>query len=126
MRVPFDSKAGDSRLLRKNIASNLLDDRLGRRVGVELIRVVFVIHVVANANEFTAIVGASQQDDSNTEYVCVGNARCFGGISLENEFVDTDGDRPNEERVQFLVILIAGSGCVRLRQREYQFDSRTA
>lgn len=66
MNAPFDSKPGDSWLFSEHIASNLLDDRLGRRVCVEFIGIVFVVHVVANANEFTAVVGASQQDDSNT------------------------------------------------------------
>lgn len=121
MTVPFDGEASDSRLLGQHVAPNLLDDGLGRRVGVELIGIVLVIHVVANADEFATIVRASQQDDSNTEDVCVWDAARLGGISLENKLVDTNRDGSDEERVELLVVLVAGMDEVRVSRRRHAY-----
>lgn len=110
MTIPFDSEAGHSGLLGKDVTPDLLDDRFSRRVGVELIGFVFIIHVIADANKFTAVIRASQQDDRNTKYVCVRNAARFGGIGFKDEFIHTDGDRADEERVELLIILVAGGG----------------
>lgn len=121
--VPFDGEASDSRLLGKHVAADLLDDGLGRRVGVELIGIVLVIHVVANADEFAAIVRAGQQDDSNTEDVCVGDATRLGGVGLENKLVNTHRNRSDKERVELLVVLIPGLGWVRVRWRRHAYQS---
>lgn len=108
--VPFDGEASDSRLLGKHVAPNLLDNGLRRRVGVELVGIVLVVHVVANADELATIVTAGQQDDSNTEDVCVWDAARLRGISLENKFVDTNRDRSDKEGVELLVVLVPGLG----------------
>jgi hypothetical protein len=54
---PFDSETSDSGLLGEDIAANLLKNRLGRWIGVELLRVVLVVDVVTDTNELAVVVG---------------------------------------------------------------------
>jgi hypothetical protein len=110
MILPFDSESSYAGLLSKNIASNTLDNRLGRRLRGQFLRVVLIVIVVANADELTAIVTAGEKDDSDTENLRGRDAFQIGRISLEDEFVHTDWDRANKEGVEFLVILGA-MGC---------------
>jgi hypothetical protein len=67
LSLPFDSKTGDTRLLRKDVASDALDDGLGGRIVVQLLAVVFVIDIVANTYKLAAIVRAGQEDDGYTK-----------------------------------------------------------
>jgi hypothetical protein len=54
--LPFDCEAGDSRLLCKYVATDTLDDGLSRRILVQLVAVVLVVDIVANAHELATIV----------------------------------------------------------------------
>lgn len=63
---PLDRESGYTRLLSQNIALDPLNNWLGRRLGVKLFRVVLVIDIVTNANEFSTIVGTGQEYDRNT------------------------------------------------------------
>lgn len=107
MILPFDSESSHTGLLSKYIASNTLDNRLGRRLRSQLLRVILIVIVVANTDEFAAIVTAGKKNDGDAENLRGGNAFQIGRIGLEDEFVHTDRDRPNKEGVEFLVILRA-------------------
>lgn len=105
--IPLDREASHTGLLGKDVAADLLDDGLGRRVGIELLRLIFVVDVVSHAHELPTVVGASQEDDRDAHNLGIGNALGIRGIRLENELVDTDGNRSHQQGVQLLVILIA-------------------
>lgn len=107
--VPFNSETRDTRLLSKNIATNLLDDRLSRRVGVQFLRLVFVVHVISNAYKFATVIGASQQNDSDTNDLSIGDSLGIRGIGFENKFVDADRNGTDQQGVELLVILVRGS-----------------
>lgn len=106
--IPFDGEARDTRLLGKNIATDLLDDRLGRRVGIQLLRLVLIVDIVSNANELATIVGAGKQDDSDTHDFGIRNPLSVGGIGLEDELVDANRDGADQQGVELLVILVRG------------------
>jgi hypothetical protein len=65
--LPLDSEPGHSRLLSKNISADSFNNRFGGRVLGELFRVVFVVHVVSNADKFSAIIAASEKNHCDTE-----------------------------------------------------------
>jgi hypothetical protein len=105
--VPLDSKARHAGLLCKNVATNLLDDGLGRRVGLKLLVVILVVDVVSDTNELATIVGAAQKDNSDSNDLGIGNALRVGGVGLKNEFVDTDRNGSHQQSIELLIILIA-------------------
>lgn len=107
--IPLDGKAGDAGLVGQHVATDLLNDGLGRGVGGQLLGLVLVVDVVAHAHELATIVGAGQQDDGDTHNLGVGNALDVGGVGLEDELVDADGDGADEQSVELLVILVGGS-----------------
>lgn len=75
MWVPFDSKAGDSRLLCKNLPLHLFDNGLGGRVQGERLICVLVVHVVSDTDELALFVAAAQQDDGDADDFAVGDTR---------------------------------------------------
>lgn len=86
----------------------MVDLRLGRRVGVELVRVVFVVDIVANAHKLAAVVRARQQNDRHAQNLGIGDALDIWRVGLENKLVDADGDGADKQRVELLVVLVAG------------------
>lgn len=60
MGIPFYGKPGHSWFLGKDIASNSFDDRFGGRLVVHLLIVILIVDVVADANEFAAVVGTGE------------------------------------------------------------------
>lgn len=109
--IPLDGEARDAGLRIQDIAADLLNDWLGWRVGVQLLRLVLVVDVVADAHELAAVVGAGEQNDGDAEDLGVGDALRVRRVGLEDELVDADGDGPDEEGVQLLVILVRGCGA---------------
>ena len=105
--IPLDGKPGHTRLLCQDIASYALNNGLGRRLRVELLRVVLVVDVVSHSNKLATVVCTCQEDDSHTKDVGIGDARRAGGLGLEDKLVDANGNRPDEEGVELLVVLIA-------------------
>jgi hypothetical protein len=70
------------------------------------LRIVLVVDVVANTNEFTAIVSAGQQDHRDAQNVRLGDAGNIGCIGLENELVDANRNGADQEGVEFLIVLV--------------------
>lgn len=105
--IPFDRKASHTGLLREDVAANAVNDGLLGRVRGKLLGIIFVIHVVAHADEFPTIVTAGEEDDGHTENLRCGNASEVGSISLKDELVCADRDGPNEKRIEFLIIFRA-------------------
>lgn len=104
--IPLDSKASDSWLLSEDVAADLLEDRLGWWISVQLLRIVLVVDIVSNPNELSTIVGASEEDDSDTKDFGIRDSGGIGGFCDEDELVYTDWDGSNKETVQLLVMLI--------------------
>lgn len=102
--IPLDGEPSHTGLLSKDIAANALNDGFGWGLCRQLLRVVLIVDIVANTDKFTAVVAASQEDHSDTEDLRGRNALQIGRICLENELVHTDGDRADQEGVEFLVI----------------------
>jgi hypothetical protein len=63
--VPFDSKSRNSRLFRQNVAADLLEDWLGRWVGVQLLRIILIVDIVTDADELSAVIGTGEEDDGD-------------------------------------------------------------
>ena len=106
--LPLNGESSHSGLLSQDVSLHALNDRLGGGLSVQLFGVIFVVDIVADANEFTSIVSAGQKNDSDAEDFSVGNARGIRSVGLKDEFVDADRDRADEKGVEFLVVLIAG------------------
>jgi len=106
--VPLDGEAGDTRLLGQDVAADFLDYGLGGGLVDQGLVGVFVVDVVAYAHELAAVVGAGEQDDGHTEDFSGGDVGGVWRVGLEDELVDADGDRADEEGVEFLVMLGAG------------------
>lgn len=86
----------------------MLNLGLRRRIGSQLFRVVLVVNVVTHANEFAAIIAASEQNDSDAEDLRIGDTLVIGGVRFENELVHSDRDGADKQRVEFLILLGAG------------------
>lgn len=106
MNIPFDSKPSNSRLLCENVSSYAVEIWFRWRVGVELFGVVLIVDVVSYSDEFSIIVGTSEEDDGDAKDLRIGNTFGVWGIGLENELVYTDRYRANEKGVEFLIMLI--------------------
>lgn len=104
--LPLDGETSHTGLLGKDITLHSLDDGLGRGLCVELLRVVLVVDIVSNPNKLASVVGAGQEHDRDTQNIGVGDASSVGSLSLEEEFVDSDGDWADEKGVELLVILV--------------------
>lgn len=106
--LPLYGEAGDTRLVSQDIAADLLDDGLGRGVGAQLLSLILVVDIIANAHELATIVGAGQQDDGDAHDLGIGNALGVRSIGLEDELINTNGDRADQQGVELLVILVGG------------------
>jgi hypothetical protein len=107
--MPFDSEASNPWLLRKDIPADFLQDWLWRWVGIEFLRIIFVVDIVAHTDEFPTVVGTSEENNGYAQYFSVRNFVCLGWVGFENELVHTDWNRTNEEVVELLVVLVAMS-----------------
>lgn len=102
--IPFDGKASDTRLLSQDVATNALDEGLLRGVGGQFLRVILVVDVVSDADEFATIVAAGKENHGDTQDLGRGNMSKVGRVCLENELIHADRDGTNEQRIEFLVI----------------------
>ncbi len=66
---PCDLELSDSGLFDQNVASKFLNDGLLRRVLVQLLIFIVVVHVVTYSEELLLVVGACDKDTSNSNYV---------------------------------------------------------
>jgi len=107
LNLPLDSEAGNSWLLGEDVAADLLEDWLGWGIGVELLRVILVVDIVADSNELATVIGAGEEDLSIRDS---GGVWCTG---LEDELVDANWDGANEEGIELLVMLIAAEELAR-------------
>lgn len=107
--LPFDSKSSDSWLLRQNVASHFLKDWLSWWIGIELFRIVLVVDIVSDSNKLSAIVGTGEEDDGNAEDLSIWDALGVRWVGFEDKLVDSDWDGTDEEGVELLIVLIAGS-----------------
>ncbi len=104
--TPLDSEARNARLVGEHVAADLLDHGLSGRVVDQLVALVLVVDVVADAHKFAAIVGARQQDHRHAEQLVDGDALRVGRVRLKDELVDADGDGADEQRVELLVVVV--------------------
>lgn len=109
--IPLDGKSRDSWLLSQNVAADLLNDGLWGRIINELLALVLVVDVVANAHKFATVVGARQQYHRDAQKLVDRDALCVRRLGLEDELIDTNRDGANEEGVEFLVVIIRGGGA---------------
>lgn len=103
---PFDSKAGNTGLLSEHVPTDTVEERLRGWVSIKLIRVVFVVDIVSDADELAAIVGTGEEDDGDAEDLSVWDALGVRWVGFKDELVDADWDGTNEEGVEFLVVLV--------------------
>lgn len=102
--IPLDSKSSHARLLCKDVPPHAVDVWLGGRLCIELFRVVFIVDVVANSDKLSAIVATCEEDDCDTENLGCGDAAEIGWVGFEYELVYADGDWPDEEGIELLVM----------------------
>ena len=103
--VPLDSESGHTRLLCKHVPPHAVNVWLRGGFSVELFGVVFIVDVVANPDKLSAIVAACEEDDGDAENLGCRDASEVWGVGFEYEFVHADGDGPDEERIELLVML---------------------
>ncbi|KAL8960272.1 MAG: hypothetical protein Q9193_002993, partial [Seirophora villosa] len=80
------------------------DDRLRRRIIVHLLVVVFIIYVVANADEFAVIVAAGEENDGHAKDLGCGDTFEVGRVGFKDELVDAHRYWPDKKRVEFLIV----------------------
>lgn len=90
--LPLNGKTGHTGLLSQNIAADTVNRRLGRWVGDQLLGVVLVVDIVTDTHKLTAIIAASEENDSDTKNLRGRNALQVGRIGLEDELVGSDRD----------------------------------
>ena len=105
MRVPFDSETSHARLLGQDVPPDTLHDRLSRRLRIELLAVVLVVHVVAHAHKLPPVVATRQEDDGDAEDFRCGDLIELGRVGFEDELVHTHRDWPDKQRVKLLVMV---------------------
>lgn len=72
--LPLDGESRHSGLFSKHVALDSLNNGLCGRLSVELRRIVFVVDIVSDADEFATIVGAGQKNHSYSNDVGVGDS----------------------------------------------------
>ena len=103
--VPLNRKPSDSWLLSKDISSDSLNDGLSWGLGIQLVRIVFVVDVVADSDELPSVVAASQKDDSDAEDFGSWYPFEVWRVGFEDELVHAYRDGSHEERVKLLIML---------------------
>lgn len=106
--LPLDGKSGDTGLISQDVAANLLDDGLSGRISTQLLGLILVVDIVANAHELATIVGAGQQDDGDAHDFGVRDALSIWSIGLEDELVNSNGNGADQQSIELLVILVGG------------------
>lgn len=106
--LPLDGKSGDAGLISQDVAANLLDDGLSWRISTQLLGLILVVDIVANAHELATIVGAGQQDDGDAHNLGVRDALSIWSIGLEDELVNSNGNGADQQSIELLVILVGG------------------
>jgi hypothetical protein len=86
----------------------MFEDGLRRWISIKLIRIVLIVDIVSDSNEFPIVVGAGKKNHGNAEDFSIGDSFRIRGIGFEEKLVDTDGYGTNEKGVKLLVVLIAG------------------
>jgi len=81
--IPFDGKAGDTRLLSQNAPPDLLDDGLSWRLERESLICVLVVHIVADAHKLAVLIAAAEKNDSHANDLAIGDAREIWRTSTE-------------------------------------------
>lgn len=84
----------------------MLKNGLRRRFGIKLICIVFIVYIVSDADEFSIVVGAGKEDNSDAEYLRIGDSFGVGRISFEEELVYTNGYGTDEKGIELLVVFI--------------------
>jgi hypothetical protein len=83
----------------------MINEGLRRWIVVQLFGVILVVDIVSNTDKLSSGIRAGQEDDSHTENLRRGQASQVRRVGLEDELVDADRNRPDQDGVQFLVIL---------------------
>ena len=104
--IPLDGEPRHAGLASKDIAADLLDDGLGGRGVDQLVALVLVVDIVAHAHKLAAVVRAGEQDHRHAEQLVDGDALGVGRVRLEDKLVDAHGDRPDQQRVELLVVVV--------------------
>ena len=96
VHVPFDSESSDTRLLGEHVSPHAVNVWFGGGFSIELFGVVFVVDVVADSDEFSAIVAACEEDDGDAQDLGCRDASEVWGVGFEYELVHAHWDGPNE------------------------------
>lgn len=103
--IPFDGKPRHPRLLREDISADTFNYRLRGGLVDKLLRIILVVDVVSHPHELPAVVAAAQQDHGHAQDLGRRYPLEVWRVSLEDELVYPDWDRPDEEGVELLVVL---------------------
>jgi hypothetical protein len=107
--IPLDGEPSNSGLLVQDVTDDPLEDGLAGGLVVHLGGVVLVVHVVADTDKLTAVVGTGEEEDGDAHDLGDGKLGHIRGVGLEEELVDTDGDGTNEQVTELLVIIRAAA-----------------
>lgn len=89
---PSNLELGNSGLLNQHMSGKFLYEGLLRRVLIQLLLFVVVVNIVANSEEFLLVVGAGDQNASDTHDVILLQHSVVRGFSLEEfELIHTSG-----------------------------------
>lgn len=111
VNIPLDGKPRHARLAGEHVAADLLDDGLGGRVVDQLVALVLVVDIVAHAHKLAAVVRAGEQDHCHAKQLVDRDALRVGRVRLEHKLVDPHGNRPDQQRVELLVVVVRLGGA---------------
>lgn len=127
--VPLDREARDAGLICKHAANDARHVRGLRRIVAQFLRVVLVVHVIADAHKLAASVEARDEQHGDAEQVLSRNLarvrriRLMGKVVsvglrskarstyLEGELIVTDRDGADENGFELLVVPVSLSGA---------------
>jgi len=104
--IPLDGESGNAGLLSQHNAADLFNHGFGRWIVIQLLRLVLVVNIIADTDEFTTIVSTCEENDSNAEDLVNRDALRVRRVGLEDKLVDAYRDGPDEQRVELLVVVI--------------------
>ena len=109
--IPFDSKSGDAGLLGEDVAPDALEEGSWGRVVVQLLVVVLVVHIVADADKLVALIGAREKNHRHAEDLVGGDLLQGRGGGCEDEFVDALRYRADRDLLEVDVVLVGLGGA---------------
>jgi hypothetical protein len=94
--APLNGEPCNSGFFGKHIPTNPLNYWLRRRILIQFLGVILIIHIVTHTDKFSAVIATCEQNHGDPQDLRSRDSLQIWRIGFKNEFIDPNGDWPNK------------------------------